>query len=104
MEYRVGFRARQASKKLLQQRFQFSDPHGKTLHGHRFDAHFAKRGGHEIISLVAGDERHIGDGGKSRFEFFLGVDALGSVGQLFEIAGCARYREVCTKPRVPLRR
>ena len=71
---------------MQQQRFQFSDPHRKTFHGHRFDPHFAQRRGHEIIALVAGDERHIGDGGKFRFEFFLGVNALGGVGQLFEIA------------------
>jgi hypothetical protein len=38
--------------------------------------------GHEIVALISEDQWNVGNSGKFRFEFFLGVDALGGVGQL----------------------
>jgi len=61
-------------------------------HRLQFDPHFTKRRGHEVVTLVAGDERHISNRRKFSFEFFLGIDPLGGLGQLFEIGGCARDR------------
>ena len=42
-------------------------------------------GGHEIIAFVAGDQRDISHRRKFGFEFFLGMDALGRVGQLLKV-------------------
>jgi hypothetical protein len=77
----------------MQQRFQFSGPHRKTFHGHRFDAYLSKRRCREIVTLVAGDERHIGNCRKFRFEFLFGVDALRGVGSCLKIGRRARDRK-----------